>query len=227
MSIIDFLFPKFCLGCGCPGTYICTDCRKRIIPFEKSRCLYCNKSSYIGLTHPSCCKRLNIDGITIIFQYNPFMRKVVKSIKYRLAREVFRELTININPSHLESLLKMKRVYGKALIQPIPLEKSRFLKRGFNQSVLIARFFSRILGLKVADYLKRSAPSDPQAELKSRSRRYGNIRGVFTLRPDSSLDNKTFVLVDDVVTTGATVREAARVLKKNGAKRVYVLSLCR
>lgn len=181
----------------------------------------------MGLTHPSCCKRLNIDGVTVIFRYNGFMRKIVKNIKYRLAREVFEELTVNITPAHLEELLKIKGVYGKALIQPIPLSRSRFLRRGFNQSVFIARFFCRVLGLRTADYLDRNIISNPQAELKSRSKRYGNIRGVFALRPGSNLKNKVIVLVDDVLTSGATAREATRVLKANGAKKVYTLCLCR
>lgn len=227
MTLKDILFPKFCLGCGAVGSYICYSCSKKIEPFERRVCLFCDKASLNGLTHDRCLQRLNVDGIVSIFKYNPMMWKIVKNIKYRLAREIFEELVKNIKPQYMEMIIKMKRIFSKALIQPIPLTRKRINARGFNQAVLVSEFLSSVLGLETADYLIRKKDGTPQAELVSRLERYQNIRGVFSLRPGSRIEDKNIILVDDVITSGATINEAARVLKKAGAGKVYAISLAR
>lgn len=227
MFLEDILFPKFCLGCGFIGSYICIDCASRFKVFDKSICFYCNKPSYLGLTHPLCIKRLNIDGSLSFFHYNNFLKKIIKNIKYRLATEVFDELALNIRPVQLERLFKFKNIIGKALIQPIPLTEKRFKMRGFNQAELFSSFINKVLGLKTADFLIKENDSFPQAQIENRKKRYKNIRGVFSIKPKVNVANKTVVLVDDVITTGATVCEAARVLKKSGSNKVYVISLAR
>jgi competence protein ComFC len=153
------------------------------------------------------------------------MRKIIKSIKYRLAREILDELLIDIKPMDLARILQMKRVLSGALIQPIPLTSHKLKSRGFNQAYLLAKFFSRVLGLEIADFLIRTKDPGAQAEAKSRSQRYRNIRGVFDLRPRVRIKNRRIVLVDDVITTGATINEAARILKSASVDKIYVLTL--
>lgn len=227
MSLKDLLYPKFCLGCGFVGAYICLKCFKKIVPITKGACLWCGKVGVDGLTHPRCLQRLNIAASVSIFEYSPFMRKIIKSIKYRLAREILNELLDNVTTDHLSELLRFKKVLSGALIQPIPLSRSKLKSRGFNQASILAGFFSSVLGLKVADYLTRKNNGTPQAELKSRRERYGNIRGAFGLRPGVRVRDKKIILVDDVVTTGATAYEAARILGRAGAGPIYVLTIAR
>lgn len=227
MSLKDLLYPKFCLGCGFIGAYVCLKCFRKIIPVTKDTCLWCGKVSIDSLTHPGCLQRLNIIAVVSIFEYNPFMRKIIKSIKYRLAQEILDELLGNITPDHLEKLIRLKKVLSGALIQPIPLSVPKSKSRGFNQASILAKYFSSVLGLKTADYLTRKNSVTPQAELKSRRERYKNIRGVFGLRPGVRVRDKKIILVDDVVTTGATVYEATRILKTHGAGEIYALSLSR
>lgn len=227
MSLKDLLYPKFCVGCGFIGAYICPKCFKKITPIIRGVCLWCGKVSGDSLTHLGCLQRLNIVATVSIFEYNPFMKKIVKNVKYRLARGILDELLNNITPEHLEGLLKFKKVFSGALIQPIPLSASKLNTRGFNQALILAKFFSSVLGLKTADYLTRKNNVTPQAELKSRRERYKNIRGVFGLRPGVRIRDKKIIIVDDVVTTGATVYEASRILKSHGAGEIYALSLAR
>ena len=156
MTIGNLLFPKFCIGCNYIGTYICPDCFEKIENYPVSRCFYCKKTSYRGLIHPKCSNKLNIDSMTVIYKSDRLIRKIIKNIKYRLARLVMTELLLNIRPDDINPVLAMKNYYQGAVIQPIPLSKSRLNYRGFNQSLLLAEFFSKDLGLKVADSLIRN-----------------------------------------------------------------------
>jgi ComF family protein len=111
---------------------------------------------------------------------------------------------------------------------PVPLHPKRLRHREFNQSLIIARTLGQIYRLPLLpDLLLRVRPTSPQVELH-RKDRAGNVRGAFQIRrgvPD--LEGKHLILVDDVLTTGATVNECARILKKAGVEKVYVVTLAR
>ena len=227
MSLIDLLFPRFCLGCSLPGAYICPSCFKKLQMVKKTRCLYCQRESYLGLTHPACLQKLYIDGNLSIFHYDRLMRKIIKNIKYRLAVSIFKELVNNIGPQYLDRLFTSKKLFNGASIQSIPLTRQKLNSRGFNQADLVATFLNSILGLKTGNFLIRVKETLPQANLSSSLKRYQNIRGVFKLKQGAKIKNKKIILVDDVITSGATMREAARILKRAGAAKVYVFSLAR
>jgi predicted amidophosphoribosyltransferase len=112
------------------------------------------------------------------------------------------------------------------VVIPVPLHKDRLRERGFNQSLLLAREVARGPGLQV-DYksLKRTRPTKPQADLKTEERRK-NVRDAFEVKSPEGVRKKKVLLVDDVYTTGATVSECARVLKREKCK-VFVLTLAR
>lgn len=227
MSITDLIFPRFCISCQRPGSYICINCRHLLKPTAKDRCLYCKKVNYLGLTHPVCLKKLSIDGAMSIFQYNGFFKKIMKAYKYRLATLVFKEMTLNINPQYLGKLTSLKEIAGKAYIQPIPLHQSKINQRGFNQAETIAKYFNHYLGLHIGDFIFRKKDTLAQAQTSSLKKRYDNIRGAFKIKNKTKLLNQTIILVDDVATTGATAKEAAKILKKNGALRVFLLTLAK
>ena len=91
MFLTDLLFPKFCLGCGSIGVYLFLSFQNKLKPIEQDVCLYCKKPSFFGLTHLSCQKKLNIDGLLTLYYYGPILKKIIKNIKYRLATEVWQE----------------------------------------------------------------------------------------------------------------------------------------
>jgi ComF family protein len=117
-------------------------------------------------------------------------------------------------------------IKGFDVVIPVPLHKQRLKERGFNQSLLLAREVARVFGLEV-DYrsLKRIRPTRPQVDLKPDERKK-NVKGAFDVKSPERVRGRRVLLVDDVFTTGATVSECARVLKKAGAE-VYVLTLAR
>ncbi|MBI5123405.1 ComF family protein [Candidatus Roizmanbacteria bacterium] len=227
MFLTDLLFPKFCLGCGYIGVYLCLSCQNKLKPVKQDVCLYCKKPSLFGLTHPSCQKKLNIDGLLILYYYNPILKKIIKNIKYRLAVQVWQEFYRIIKPEVIEKLGLYKKLSSDFIIQPIPLTKNKYNERGFNQAKIISIFFQKFINYPIVDLLARKKETLSQAQLESLKKRYQNVRGAFQVIDKKYLNNKWVVLVDDVVTTGSTVKEAARVFKEAGAKKVYVLALAK
>ncbi|MBN2688741.1 MAG: ComF family protein [Deltaproteobacteria bacterium] len=114
-----------------------------------------------------------------------------------------------------------------SLILPVPLHPKRLRERGFNQSGILAREIARKQSLSV-DYesLERTIDTEPQTALR-KTERSRNIRGAFNVRNRHTIKGKKILLIDDVFTTGSTVRECARVLLANGAEDVAVLTLAR
>lgn len=224
MFILDLLFPKFCLGCGYIGVYLCPSCLKRLEPVEQDVCLYCRKPSLFGLTHVNCGNKLNIDGMVTIYRYNPILKIVIKNIKYRLAVQVWKDFYKMISPEVIGKLDCYKKLPSDLVIQPIPLSKNRFNERGFNQASFIGAFFQRFLHFPIVNLLLRNIEKPAQAQIKNKMRRYRNIKGIFTAKQGV---NHNILLVDDIITSGSTVKEAARILKIAGAKKVYVLALAK
>ena len=227
MFFTDLLFPKFCLGCGYIGVYLCLSCQNKLKPIEQDVCLYCKRPSLFGLTHPSCKNKLNIDGLLTLYYYNPILKKIIKNVKYRLATDVWQDFYRMIKPEVIERLGFYKRLSSDFLIQPIPLTKNKYKERGFKQAIIISEFFQKFLNFPAVDLLVRKKETQPQAQTKSLLNRYINLKGAFKFTNNNLTDYNKIILVDDVVTTGSTVKEAARVLKEAGVKKVYVLALAK
>lgn len=225
---LDILFPKFCVGCWFMGSYLCTSCEEKLKYIQIDRCIYCNKASYRGLTHSGCKRILGIDGCMSIFQYDTLLKKIIKAIKYRLAWDVHYELIRVIRPEFLHKLTFFKEGDHPLSLQPIPLHSLRLNQRGFNYPDLLSTFFLRVIprSQKVL-LLKRVKNTQPQAQLKRRDQKYQNIHGAFGVMNPQFIKGKDFILIDDVVTTGNTIKEACKILKYNGARRVYVVTLAR
>jgi len=118
-------------------------------------------------------------------------------------------------------------IHDFSLIMPVPLHPARLRERGFNQSVLLAREIARRLSIPL-DFmtLKRYIYTEPQVHL-GKKERASNVKGAFDVADTGKIVDRNILLVDDVYTTGSTVQECARVLVKNGASSVAVLTLAR
>lgn len=108
----------------------------------------------------------------------------------------------------------------------VPIHRRKLRLRGYNQAELLAKAFSSNLGLPCADLLSKKRETKPQSRL-SREERLKNVLGVFEPKASDGLLGKRILLIDDVITTGATASECARVLKEMGAEKVFVLTLAR
>lgn len=220
----DLLFPKMCVGCGAIGSFICLRCQRKLVFLEKQRCFYCKSPSLYGLTHPGCKKQFGVDGAISIYIYNPFLKKLLKTAKYRLAKEVLDELlSLSTVPAGL--LLYSKRTpFDKLYLQPIPLNSLRLRARGFNQGEVICAFLQTLRSTgQILNILERQRNTPSQAQMKTRIKRYLNMSAAFKIKKTKI--PKELLLVDDVITSGSTMRAATEILKRAGVEKVIAFSL--
>ena len=225
MGVLDLIFPKTCLDCGRARVYICSDCLAKV-RLVKPICPYCEKPSIDGITHVKCQGKFGLDGLIAIWEYEGVIRKALIALKYKYSLEVGHELS----SLFLQYLPNSKFIIpDSAALVPVPLYWYRQNFRGFNQSDLIGKAVSEAKGWKfVPDLLIKKKSTTPQAELKGDERRQ-NLKGVFAVNPDHSLitNRYSLILFDDVFTTGSTLMEAAKTLKRSGIKKVWGLTIAR
>lgn len=226
--LLDLLFPKECLGCKKEGEWFCEKCLKEIPLNQEIYCPVCQKKLNHNTVCFECQKKTSLDGFFSASTYeNNLLKKAVKTLKYHYVTELSQALSHllikylkNLNPEITKPILKTG-----PLIIPIPLHKKRLRERGFNQSELLGQGIATAFGFKYqARILERKIYTAPQAEL-SRKERLNNIKDCFKLKENFKLKGQTVILIDDVFTTGATMQETAKVLKKAGAKKVWGLTV--
>lgn len=227
MIFKDLFFPKLCLSCGYLGAYICSQCEKKLKYIDQDICVYCGRESYYGFTHPGCQKRYGLDGVLSLFRYDPTLQRIIKGIKYRLATDIWKEFCLILKPKILEKISFYKTISNNMVLQPIPLHRNKLRLRGFNQAFIISDFIASVTGLKVAQILERIKETRLQAQLHSKKDRYYNIKGSFVVADKNKIYNQQMILVDDVMTTGFTIKEASKILKQAGVKKVFALTIAR
>ncbi len=228
--LLDVLFPKRCVGCSKNGTYFCSDCINKITQTDLV-CPKCEKLAVGGVTHPICRRRYGLDGLWSLGEYKDPLRAVIQKLKYKYIEEVSKVLVdilveywARYQPFVLDEI---KKSQGREwVVTAVPLHWYRENKRNFNQSGLIAKDFAQRLGLKYEPLLKRTKYTKQQVGLKGQDR-HQNIRGAFAITNNRELTTNNIILVDDVWTTGSTLRECGYMLKANGAKKVWALTLAR
>lgn len=229
--ILDLFFPKRCVGCKKLDTYFCKECIANILQTDLV-CPRCEKLAVGGQTHPICRRRFGLDGLWSLGIYQGSLREAIKQLKYGRVKglaevlvDILVEYWVKYQPFVLDQIKKDKGA-GWTVI-PVPLHWWRGNRRGFNQSSLIGQMLSNKLGLDYCDGIKRIRYTRSQVKLKGYGR-HQNIRDAFTISSNYQLPTTNSVLlIDDVWTTGSTLRECCYVLKRNGAKKVWALTLAR
>lgn len=224
MNILDIIFPRRCVSCGRLGRYFCKNCVVKIKLFGHPICPVCEKAAIGGATHPKCKTRYSLDGLTSVFYYDGAVRKAIKLLKYRFVTDLAKEF-IELIPS---SFLSTANHQQPTILVPIPLHTSRLKFRGFNQAEVLGRLIADKLNIPIRpDILKRIKKTVPQVDMKDRKKRLANMENVFSVHQSPTANNKlpTIFLFDDVFTTGATLRAAANILKRNGATKIWGLTL--
>jgi ComF family protein len=231
VSVLDLVFPPLCVVCtknlGQGDRYLCGVCVAQISLIGHPLCTRCGRPFFtLGDTDHLCgtcmTKEPPFDVARSCGVYGGTLLAAIHLFKYHhrtyLAPVLCGLLT------HIEW-----GDFGPAgydVIVPVPLHRKRLYERGFNQALLLSREIGRLWGIPTDDSgLIRKRWTVPQIQLVPKEREK-NVRGAFAVVGDS-LSGKRVLLVDDVYTTGATVSECARVLKRAGAERVGVFTLAR
>lgn len=226
MNVSDFIFPKRCLRCARSGMYLCTDCIVRV-PYAKSICPQCTRASIDGFVHQTCRKPRGLNGVINVWEYTGIIRSTIIALKFKYVSDVSNELA----QQFVERIkLADKPLPRNALMIPIPLYVSRERWRGFNQSDELGKRISNLLSYEYKnDILVRRVNTIAQTKVQDKEHRTKNIQGAFRInkRYKEYLANcdKTIFVFDDVWTTGTTLREAGKVLKRNGAKVVWGMTV--
>lgn len=192
-------------------------------------CPECERPAVDGTVHPGCKKKYSLDGLTSLFVYEGAVKEAIKRLKYNFAARVA-EILIQASISQLEKQKLPK--FENLVLVPIPLYPTRKRWRGFNQASILGKLVAKKQGFGFEErLLLRARNTKPQMELKGEER-MENIKGAFSVSPNILVslpagNQANILLFDDVWTTGATLREAGRVLKKAGANFVWALTIAR
>ncbi|TSC68551.1 MAG: phosphoribosyltransferase [Parcubacteria group bacterium Gr01-1014_66] len=228
--LFDLLFPPECMDCGDEGTWLCAICRAKLDWYPPC-CFRCGKlvprrvRAMPGLTCTPCRRYTVVHAFFSPFRYEiDTIRSLIHAMKYRRLRALDSFFaTILYEYIHTYSILFPSNL----LIIPIPLHKARMRVRGFNQASCIAAQFAALSGWEYAPKcLIRTRATLPQVGLSYEMRKT-NLAGAFAATLPQDLCLRPVLLVDDVKTTGSTIEEAARTLKKAGAGSIFVLTIAR
>ncbi|GAF71374.1 unnamed protein product, partial [marine sediment metagenome] len=195
-------------GCNKPDTYLCQVCFTRLDSQDK---IEIEKNKYLNKI------------ITATSYKDPFVRELIKKFKYNYIKELAKPLSQLLIKSMTQCWIP-GIPHNNTIVVPIPLYGTRMRKRGFNQAELIAKEIANHFNLCLeTNILIRKISTEPQANIKDDKKRKANIKGVFKINPSSlnRIRDGNIILVDDVATTNATLSEAAKILKKSGAKEVW------
>lgn len=217
----DILFPKYCILCKSLGSNLCEKCKKNLQLTSFESCIVCDRLSVGGVTHLKCKNEFSPDRYISLCYYNQLAREIVLNAKYNQKSYRLFDDFINIH----ENLAKLNSISSIDIIIPIPMTKSFKKLSDINHAKYIAQKISETIKIPICDALIKTTKIS-QKKL-SKERRHINISGKIKLNPDflPQIKNKSILLVDDVLTTGATMLESSKILKLNGAKNLTCLTL--
>lgn len=214
--VLDILFPIECLNCHLEGAYLCEKCFRQI-KFNDTLDLKCARQNL---------KTPDLEKTFIAGNYeDKLLRSLIKKYKYGFIKPLGEILTRFLITFWNFQNDSQNKIPDSLLVIPIPLTNKRLSWRGFNQAEILAREFSRHFNYDFSLNLKRQGKQAPQAKLNE-TERLNNIQGVFSWTGEN-LKGLDALLIDDIATTGATLNEAAHILKEAGAGSIYALVLAK
>lgn len=228
-GFLDLLLPPRCLSCGVTvatsGT-LCAACWRAITFLGEPRCACCGYPFAFdigaqGLCGACAARTPPFDRARAAMRYDESSRSLILALKHGDRLHMAPTLAQWMRQAGAEFLSEAE------LLVPVPLHWTRLFARRYNQAAVLALAIAKAGGPSVsADCLIRRRRTPPQGRKNAEARRR-NVAGAFALRRPAAIAGKRVVVIDDVLTTGATVEECARVLKRGGAARVEVLALAR
>ncbi len=227
----SLLYPPACTLCGGKtraGEYLCEQCEAKAIRIVAPFCQQCSEPFEGAITTAFSCancahRTIYFDAAVAAYRGRGIVRQIIHDFKY--SRQVhLRHLVAR----WLCTAFDDERLCGRNfdIIVPVPLHSTRQRERGFNQASLLAELLSARISIPCKPQLKRVRYTTTQTSL-DRAERMENLRNAFRLRKKADVRGLRVLLIDDVLTTGSTLSECARVLKRAGAISVYAATAAR
>jgi len=233
--MVEGLFPRPCVGCGLAreggGEFLCPLCLEYIDSIAEPYCQTCGMPAEIDYEYPTggfqcgLCEKetFRFDRARSLGTYDSVLKRLIHFFKYRKQPGAIQE----IKPLLQNHFQKDSQTYEGFRVASVPLHFNKLRERGFDQSFILAQAVAEVLSLPIlVQPIRRIRETPPQAK-KSRTERAKNVRGAFQVEGPEQMAGQDILLVDDVMTTGSTVNEVARVLKQAGTHRVHVFTLAR
>ncbi|MBP5344428.1 MAG: ComF family protein [Alphaproteobacteria bacterium] len=228
-SIVDFILLPVCPICNCPvdeTNMVCAHCFKELHFITKPYCQKCGKPFEFDIKGDGVCagclkKNPPYRMARSVLVYNEGVKKLVLPFKHADRTDLTGVLC--------QFLLKEYKslIMDADVIIPVPLHITRLFLRRYNQSALLAHRLAKVTHRRFEpSVLKRTRATPSQGHMNTKQREL-NVHKAFAISNPKKIENKKVLLIDDVMTTGATVCECSKVLLKAGASHVDVLTLCR
>lgn len=217
MSLLDrligLLAPHSCVSCGAEGRVLCETCQARL-PAAASRCYHCLRPAAGGRTCADCLADSPLSCVASSALYVGPARLAVRRLKFEAARAAAADLAAAMLP-----LVGDKQGF---LLVPVPTASSRRRQRGYDQAYLLARQLSRVSGLAFCPALARHGQT--RQVRAGRAQRRLQLTDAYRLRRSAAVTGRRILLIDDVITTGATLEAAARTLAAAGAAQIEAVT---
>jgi ComF family protein len=225
-GLADLIYPPCCVICGAVSSKdICRKCFSELVPLGEKVCRKCGNPAEGNEPCQYCIAiDFRFDRAISIYLYEEPLRDALLDFKYhRAIRKGDALAGLLVDGYESSSLAKEKF----DLVVPVPLTQRKKTRRSYNQSEVLAFYLSDAIGVPYAPFAlmkKRETPSQTRLDLHGR---LSNVEDSFAVTDDSLVKGKRVILVDDIITTGATASECAKVLKGAGARKVSAISLAR
>lgn len=224
-GVVDLLYPPLCFCCGEKATEqpLCHKCKMKIKFINPPFCIKCNEKINDNTYICKNCQKKNIfyDRLFCAVYYQYPITNIIHLFKYR-HRDSLKEFISWLLITQIQRLnLQIKADY----IVPVPIHKVRLREREYNQTTLIAKYVSEFLKIPVNENIVLRKKNRPSQTLLSRTQREKNIQEVFVVNED--IKGKKIVIIDDIFTSGATVNECSKVLKKSGTDEITVFAVAK
>jgi competence protein ComFC len=217
-SLVGLYAPHACLGCAAEGSILCIDCAANL-PVVSARCYRCHRPTLLGRTCPDCRPDSPLVSVNSATSHDGLAKELVRSLKFARAQAAA-DVAATQLARQFSYLLP-----EDALIVPVPTARRRVRARGYDQAERISRALAHQSGLQYAAVLLRLGNSEQKgAGLRQRQ---AQLHGAYIVRDPAVIAGRRIMLIDDVITTGSTIEEAARVLRAHGAKVVGALTYAR
>lgn len=219
---LDLLFPSRCIICNKYGSLLCFECSSEIELSKTSLCPGCGKITKKCQYCQNCKQRMktSLSSVYVSTSYNsPVVKKMIADFKYIGITGLSSICGELIYQRVKEACPSAGGLNDSFVVVPVPLNHFKLNRRGFNQAELLARYLSKRLGIPGGQALKRVKNTQNQVGLL-REARLLNLSGAFECVDQELIFGKNIILVDDVLTTGATLSECAKILRAAGAKKI-------
>lgn len=225
-TLLDILLPPLCAACKHEGFFICANCRNLLITQSYFVCPVCERRDPEGRLDQTCRKETGLTrflGAPLSYK-DERVRKIIHAFKYQHATA----LTEPLAKIMIEFLQPAPWRARQVVLAPIPMANFKERERGFNQAAEIAKLVAAHYKLGFQErLLVKIKNTGNQAGIKNKEVRIKNVERAFTCAEPDIVRGRIVILLDDVYTTGSTMRECARVLRKAGAREVWGMTVAR